>query len=179
MVPKNSHNFLGAVGTLCIRVFLPHAEHSGTAVQCAGVAVDRAVAVRVAEPQAHGAIAPHREATDRSTCAVGARMEGALDKGWQLPGDMAGIGRSLFVVGVEAPVSIGHRHNHGKRPGVALDPAVSAPRGAIIRQTMQEVEHRKRWCAGLRINDTQGGLLTKNPAGPMDGVKRHGAGLSA
>ena len=62
----------------------------------------------------------------------------------QLLGDVGPVAVAVHLVGVEAVVDRRHDDREPARLGVPLDRGVARPRGVVVGQPVQQVEHRRR-----------------------------------
>ena len=108
--------------------------------QAAGMAVDGAVAARIAHGEAQGAVAAHGEAADGAAVAVRAGVECLFDEIRQLLGDMFAPMRALGVVGVEAAAAVGHDDDERQPRDIAFDACAAHPDGVVVGEAMEEIE---------------------------------------
>jgi hypothetical protein len=121
-------------------VVLPHEGQ----VQRAGQGRRRGEPLGLPQRPAHRAVTAHRQARDEGVRPPGGDPEKPGDGTRQLLGQELPEPHSVRLVGVEAAVYLGHHDGQPAGGGVPLDRGVPGPRGVVVGQPVQQVEHRRR-----------------------------------
>lgn len=94
------------------------------------------------EGELEGAVAAHRETRHHTAFPGGNGGEPFVNKTDDIINDVAFIPGSIFSIGVETAATVGEDEQERKVRCISLNGCISRPGGIIIRQAMEEIEHR-------------------------------------
>ena len=115
-----------------------------TVSQAARMAVDGAIAARIAHGETEGTIAAHGKAANGAACAIRAGMERLFDEIGHFLSDVFAPFRALCVVGIETATAIRHDDDEWQTRDVAFNARTAHPDRMIVGKTMEKIEDRIR-----------------------------------
>ena len=121
-------------------------------VHGSGQAGRRPVPLRMAQRQLQGAVPSHRQPGDIGPGGVAGHPEEAVHELGELVCDVAPVRVPVDLVGVEAASRRGHHDRQPGRRGIPLDRGVSGPRGVVVGQPVQQIQHRRLTESGSAVD---------------------------
>ena len=114
------------------------------------MAVDGAIAARIAHGEAKGTVATHGKTADCAACAIRAGMEGFFDEIGHFLSDVFAPFRALGMVGIEAAATVGHDDDEWQTCDVAFNACTAHPDRMVVGETMEKIENRI-WAFDIRV----------------------------
>ena len=138
------------------------------------MAVDGAIAARIAHGETQSTIAAHGKAADSAACAIRAGMESLFDEIGHFLSDVFAPFRALCVVGIETTATVGHDDDERQTRDIAFDACTAHPDRMIVGKTMEEIEDRIRaFDIRIRQKDPCVDGFSKNVAEPVQIAELH------